>query len=124
MILSYHFGGFFGIAISSVSMLSILGIILAADFYGPVVDNAQGIVEMTGMDQTTQKRTEKLDQLGNSTAAVTKGFAIASAAFTSIALFVSYVVVTNIQTIDLIKVPIIVGLLIGAMLPFMFSSFL
>lgn len=124
IILSYHFAGFYGIAISSVSMLSILGIILAADFYGPVVDNAQGIVEMTGADPVVQKRTEKLDQLGNSTAAVTKGFAIASAAFTSIALFVSFVVVTNLQSIDLIKVPVIVGLLIGAMLPFMFSSFL
>ncbi len=124
IILSYHFGGYFGIAISSVSMLSILGIILAADFYGPIVDNAQGIVEMTGSDSKTQKRTEKLDQLGNSTAAVTKGFAIASAAFTSIALFASYIVITNLQTIDLIKVPVIVGLLIGAMLPFVFSSFL
>jgi len=124
IILSYHFGGYFGIAISSVSMLSILGMILAADFYGPVVDNAQGIVEMTGADKITQQRTEKLDQLGNSTAAVTKGFAIASAAFTSIALFVSFVVVTNIKTIDLINISVMVGLLIGAMLPFVFSSFL
>jgi K(+)-stimulated pyrophosphate-energized sodium pump len=124
IILSYHFGGYFGIALSSVSMLSILGIILAADFYGPIVDNAQGIVEMTGADKRIQKRTEKLDELGNSTAAVTKGFAIASAAFTSIALFASYIVITNLQAIDLIKVPVIVGLLVGAMLPFIFSSFL
>ncbi len=124
IILSFIFGNYFGVSIAAVGMLSILGIILAADFYGPVVDNAQGIVEMTGLGPNIRKRTEKLDQLGNSTAAITKGFAIASAAFTSVALFVSYVTIMNLTTIDLIKTPVIVALFIGAMLPFVFSSFL
>ncbi len=124
IIFSYSFGGHFGVALSSVGLLGILGIVLAADFYGPVVDNAQGLVEMGGLSKKIQERTERLDAVGNSTAAITKGFAIASAAFTSIALFISYIVVTNISTIDLINVNVIVSIFIGAMVPFVFCSFL
>jgi K(+)-stimulated pyrophosphate-energized sodium pump len=124
IILSYNLAGHFGVAISSVGLLSILGIVLAADFYGPVVDNAQGLVEMCKLPTKIQKYTEKLDAVGNSTAAITKGFAIASAAFTSIALFISYVVVTNLSSIDLININVIVSVFIGAMVPFVFCSFL
>jgi len=124
MIFAFYFGGYFGIAMSALGLLSILGIVLAGDFFGPVVDNAQGLVEMANLSKDVYENTEKLDAVGNSTAAVTKGFAIASAAFTSIALFVSYIVVMNISAIDIVHVNVIVGLFIGAMIPFIFSSFL
>ncbi|GAJ23989.1 unnamed protein product, partial [marine sediment metagenome] len=122
MFISFFFAGYFGVAIAAVGMLSILGISLATDAYGPIVDNAESIARMAHLGQNTRKRTEKLDELGNSTAAMGKGFAIGSAALTSLALFVSYIGLTKLTSIDLTKTPVMVGLFIGAMMPFIFSA--
>jgi K(+)-stimulated pyrophosphate-energized sodium pump len=120
--LSHLFAGFYGIAIAAVGLLSILGVTLATDTYGPIADNAAGIAEMAGMGKNVRKNCEKLDEVGNTTAAVGKGFAIGSAALTTIALFVSFTQIANLTAIDL-KVPnFMIGLFLGAMLPFVFSA--
>ncbi len=121
---AYHFGGIYGIAISSVGMLSILTITLAADTFGSVADNAAGISEMAKMGKKVRRRAESLDSLGNTTAAIGKGFAIGSAALTSLVLYMSFAQLTGINIINVVSPPVIVGLFIGGLLPFMFCSLL
>jgi K(+)-stimulated pyrophosphate-energized sodium pump len=129
MIIAHEFADFYGVAISAVGMLSILGVSLATDCYGPVADNAQGISEMAGMGKEVRERTEQLDAVGNTTAAMGKGFAIGSAAITSLALIFTYIITANFllpegKTLVLsLDDPFVVsGIFIGALLPFVFSA--
>jgi K(+)-stimulated pyrophosphate-energized sodium pump len=120
--LAFHFAGFYGIAIAGVGMLSTLGMTLATDTYGPVADNAAGIAEMTAMGRKVRTRAEKLDAVGNTTAAIGKGFAIGSAALTALALFLAYTQKVGLSVLDVMKPSVVVGLFIGGMLPFLFSA--
>jgi K(+)-stimulated pyrophosphate-energized sodium pump len=121
--LAYEWSQLFGIAIAAVGMLSTLGITLATDTFGPVVDNAAGIAEMSEMGEKTRKRAEDLDAVGNTTAAIGKGFAIGAAALTALVLMVSYGQAVKLPFVDLLNHKVIIGLFIGGLMPFVFSSF-
>jgi len=119
---SYHFAGLYGVAIAAAGMMATTAMQLAIDAFGPIADNAGGIAEMSQLPPEVRERTDNLDAVGNTTAATGKGFAIASAALTSLALFAAFVGVAGISAIDIYKAPVLAGLFVGAMIPFIFSA--
>lgn len=122
IVFSYSFAGLYGVAIAAAGMMATTAMQLAIDAFGPIADNAGGIAEMSQLPEEVRQRTDNLDAVGNTTAATGKGFAIASAALTSLALFAAFVGIAGIDSIDIYKAPVLAGLLIGAMIPFIFSA--
>ena len=123
ILIAHRLAGLYGISLAAVGMLSTLGITLAADTYGPVVDNAAGIAEMSKMGDDARQRAEELDAVGNTTAAIGKGFAIGSAVLTALVLSVSFAKLVGLSSVDILKPTTMVGLFIGGLLPFLFCSF-
>lgn len=124
ILVSYAEAGVYGIGIAAVGMLSLTATILTIDSFGPITDNAGGIAEMSGLPHSVRKITDKLDAIGNMTKATTKGFAIGGAALSAIALFVAFAQAVNLTTLNILNPLVVVGIFIGALLPFVFSSFL
>ncbi|HEY0049962.1 MAG TPA: sodium/proton-translocating pyrophosphatase [Pyrinomonadaceae bacterium] len=120
--LSHYFAGLYGVAIAAAGMMATTAMQLAIDAFGPIADNAGGIAEMSGLPKEVRARTDILDAVGNTTAATGKGFAIASAALTALALFAAFVGLAGISSIDIYKADVLAGLLVGGMIPFIFSS--
>lgn len=121
-VIAFHFMGIFGVALSAIGMLSIVGMTVAVDAYGPIADNAAGIAEMAGMGTEVRQRTERLDAVGNTTAAIAKGFAIGSAALTALALFSAYATTVNLSGINVLNAKVVAGLFIGGVVPFIFVA--
>ena len=120
--ISYSLAGFYGVALAASAMMATTGMQLAIDAFGPIADNAGGLAEMSELDSEVRKRTDILDSVGNTTAAVGKGFAIASAALTALALFAAYVTFTGIDGINIFKADVLAMLFLGAMIPVIFSA--
>lgn len=122
IMMAYHFAGLYGISVAALGMMTTIGVQLSVDAFGPIADNAGGIAEMAGLKKAVRKRTDALDAVGNTTAAIGKGFAVGSAALTALALFNAYKISAGIDQIDLTEPRIMAGLFVGGMLPFLFTS--